>query len=295
MRLHGRLTRFALSMLFSALTASAASATCWICLLDGGSGQFYCQSAVGTEAISCTPNWYAYCTLGEEHYCEEDGCQCARFPALPPEEELAARAPSSVGLLLLHGRDAAAQKNLLAAISESRVSFDIEDAVVTPEIAANALVAIDPRVRADDLELAGYAAATKRGAVTRRLLGENNEGLLIDARVSQLGQHVMLSQLVGGSVAISSREFELAPNRAAVCPVQLGGDSFACVIWARRLDSESKTDAERHNRFIEAADAFPIRHFVAFRADSPEPNSITYQNLPSAKPSAWGRMASYFR
>ena len=287
MKLNPWLTRSLLSLLITATVVGSAHATCWICLFDGGSGQYYCQSSTGVLPMSCTPNWGEYCTLGGSGWCEEDGCQCARYPALPPDGHVKRAKPLSAGLLLLHGRSPEDHAALLAALPATPFSFDIGDDVVTPDLAAMAI-----GMSAEKLELSAHAAATKQGPINRRLLGENGAGLLVDARPRGTDQHLMISQLYAGSLVESSHEIELPPNRAALCRVRMGEEIYACVIWARSIEAEA--DADRHQRFSDAASAYPVRNLVAMQADSPDTRLITYAKRPTG-PSPWGRMASFFR
>ncbi len=282
-------------MLAAALLASLSSsvfAHCWTCLYDSGVGQWYCQSVAGIAAGTCVPVQDEMCNLGTIASCDYDGCSCQRYPAIKLGKKPLGAPPSSVGILLFRGATPDQHRALLASLSESPKQWEIGDAVVTPSLAVQVIVAGKPELLANELELAGYTAVTKRGFATSRILGEGNKGMLVDARLSRVGQNVRISRLNGETKVESTSEMELLPHRALLCKVRIGESQFACVIWARTAMRGSEGVTPEHDRFTNAAQAYPTQNIAKFSGDSPD---IGLFDLGPAPGSTWGSFAAYYR
>ena len=288
--------QFKLLWLTAALTilsVSQASATCWVCLYDSGSGQYYCQSVAGWAYANCTPIMDEECQTSAPAYCEHDQCQCQRFPALPDQSASKARSRTSIGALLFRGLDQATVNQLATSITTSPSRLDMPSDVLTPGLAVSLIgewAAVDPA----QLQLAGYAAATARGPAHRRLLGSQDEGILIDSRPGPGGQHARLSQLIHGTYVESSNEINLGPRSVSLSRVRVGGEDMICLVWAETDRSSDAAEPVTHRQFIEAADAFPTKALAEITADSPRLQTFNLGTSLSM-PSPWMASASYHR
>ena len=279
------------------LLATSANATCWVCAWDVGVEQFYCASTENAGAADCTPISGDYCDLIGGANCNgHDHCQCYRYPVaiLPKPGKQHARL--SLGVMLLHGRDRAAQQRLLEVVPATISQFEINQEIVTPDVATRAIAALGSALQRESIELAGYSAITSRGLAVTRMLGVDHQGVLVDSRNAPMGQHVRVSQLASSVQVESSLEFELAPGKAALAQVRLGGETYACVVWSRQVEEpqgELRAAAAVHRQFIEAADSFESRRMVAIRSDVPDLRDLGFFGTsPRQRP--WGELASFY-
>lgn len=285
----------ALGILAVATTPSMTHATCWQCAFDPEVSQWYCYSSAGEGAADCIPVSGDYCQLIGMATCSTDGCQCSRYPVIRGDTT---PARLSIGVLLLHGRDAAAQSALVSALRRGTTRFEIGDDVSTPVLVAAAASAFHSKIRVGNLEVAGYIAATHPGLVTSRALGEDGDGFLVDARKGQEGQqHVRISQLIRGSMVSASHEDEIPTDDAEESLVRISGEYYACIVWARRVDPTPaglQLAADDHERFIESADAYPVRRLATIKVDSPDLGPFGLFG-PRYRPiERWGGLAVYY-
>lgn len=286
-----RITAVVLMLLAFIVGASSASAHCWTCLYDIGLGQWYCQSVAGLAGGTCVPVLDDVCQLGSVATCEYDGCTCQRYPALKLGKKPLGPPPSSVGVMLLRGATTEQQQALLSGVTESPTQIDVGDNVVSPDLAIREIARLNQAVHADALQLAGYAAVTKRGFATSRILGAGERGVLVDARLSHIGQRVRVSRLGSATRIESTNEVELAPNRAMFCKVNVGDEQYVCVIWARTVPRSSNGMSQEHQQFTDAAVAFKSQGLVEFQGDSPD---IRLFDLEQLSPSPWANVATYY-
>ncbi len=282
-----------LLMILTLAFATDASAVCWVCLFDSGVGEYYCQSVAGSGYASCSPVHGFYCEVTGTNFCEVDGCYCARYPALPLEGDGQPAIRTAAGILLFRSQDHLAKEGLDAVLTPSPVRVEFANDFLTPELAAHLISSRAAGVSPAKLQLAGYAAVTTLGPLSRRLLGDNSVGLLLDARPSSTGQHVRISQLVASSLVEASHEIDLAPHSAALCRVRLGGEDLICVVWAQTLRGDVEAASQTHGDFIKAAEAFPVRALATFTTDSPDLQAFNLGTRRAA-PSVWGGVAGYY-
>lgn len=288
----------ALGLLSLLVLPPQSSATCWSCAYGEGVG-WYCYSIAGEGAAQCEPDWNEPCVLIGSATCGTDGCQCYRFPA----RKFAAGTSRpnlhtyTLGVLLLKGRESSVHTRLLTGLESVPRVVEAGDDLLTPRLAVRAVMELQPEVGVDDLVLAGYAAASRRGLAVARILGDDGKGVLVDVRGAGDLSHVRVSQLLKSSTVQASHDFDLSGDRVAVSKVSLGGESFACVVWAvRQEEPAGETSAPNsHRRFIEAASSFSAADFAKFSADHPKLESLDNSGNRVGPGWSWAPMTVYYR